>query len=344
MVEQGLSRKRMVLNIVMIVILSAFMLFVFRNDYKEIWESIRSISIPGLFLLLAMGIGYQLLDSAMCLVLLRQKNPAFRYGQAVDLTFLGVFGSVLTSSAGNVPVQSYYLYEHGVPVGSGVGIMALKYVLHKTSIFLYAVLMVFTQRKWLRSVMPETMLYIKIGMVVCALIVVFLLAFFTWEKVYRFLLYVIQRLPDKGKWIQWKFAWSSQLEVLYKESRTITSNRYSCCKVILLNFVKLFWLYLIPFLCMEVLDIPNPGWGKVQVLASAMLILIGVLPNVAGMGPAEFAFLKLFTPCIGRTQASSSLILYRIATYFFPFLLSAGITVKIQKKMIGRFYRADRKK
>lgn len=337
MVKQGFSRKKMIFNVFMIVIISAMMLFVFRKDYKEIWSSIRTISFPGLILLLAMGIGYQLLDSAMCFILLRQKNPDFRYGQAVDLTFLGVFGGVLTSSAGNIPVQSYYLYEHGVPVGSGVGIMALKYVFHKTAILLYAVIMVFTQRKWLQSTIPEMMTYIELGMIICALIVIFLLAFFTWEKVHKLLLYMIRRFPDTGKWKPWKTACSSQLEVLYREARTIIRNHKCCYKVMLINLGKLFWLCLIPFLCMEVLSIPNPGWGKIQVLASAMLSIIGVLPNVGGMGPAEFAFLKLFTPYIGRISVSSSLILYRVATYFFPFAVSAGITAKIQRRMLDKF-------
>ena len=84
---------------------------------------------------------------------------------------------------------------------------------------------------------------------------------------------------------------------------------------------------------MEALNISNPGWGRTQALASIMLVIIGVLPNVAGMGPSEFAFLKLFTPYIGRVSASSSLVLYRTATYFFPVAISAGVTIKIQKKM-----------
>ena len=78
----------------------------------------------------------------------------------------------------------------------------------------------------------------------------------------------------------------------------------------------------------------SAGWGRIQALASVMLVIIGVLPSVAGMGPAEFAFLKLFTPYIGRVPASSSLVLYRTATWFFPVAISAGITIRIQKEMM----------
>lgn len=332
--KRGLNRKKIVLNILMAAGIIALMAFMFRKDYEEILGSIRSVSVPGLLFIMGAGIGYQFWDAAMCYVLLHKKNPAFRYRQAVDLTFLGVFGNALTSSAGNIPLQSYYLHEHGVQIGDGVGMLALKYVFHKTAICLYAAVMVFTQRRWLQSTIPEAMGYITLGMAVCVLIVVFLLAFFTWERVHSLLLYLIKKFPDTGKWKQWKVSWSNQTEALYKESRTIVSDHSTCYKVMLLNILKLFWLYLAPFLCMEALQISNPGWGRIQALASIMLVIIGVLPSVAGMGPAEFAFLKLFTPYIGRVPASSSLVLYRAATYFFPVAISAVVAIKIQKEMI----------
>ncbi len=331
--KRGLNRKKVILNILMAAGIIALMMFVFRKDFEEILRSIRGVSVPGLLVTMGAGIGYQFWDAAMCYMLLHKKNPAFRYRQAVDITFLGVFGNALTSSAGNIPLQSYYLYEHGVQIGDGVGLLALKYVFHKTAICLYAAIMVFTQRRWLQSTIPEAMGYIHLGMAVCVSIVVFLLAFFTWERVYKLSLYVIRKLPDTGKWKQWKVSWSNQIEALFKESRTIVRDHSTCCKVMLLNLLKLFWLYLTPFLCMEALNISNPGWGRTQALASIMLVIIGVLPNVAGMGPSEFAFLKLFTPYIGRVSASSSLVLYRTATYFFPVAISAGVTIKIQKKM-----------
>ncbi len=337
MEKRGLNRKKIILNILMAAGIIAIIMFMFRKDYKEILDSIRGVSIPGLLLIMTAGIGYQFWDVAMCYILLHKKNPAFRYRQAVDLTFLGVFGNALTSSAGNIPLQSFYLHEHGVQIGDGVGMLALKYVFHKTAICLYAAVMVFTQRRWLQSTIPEAMGYITLGMAVCVLIVVFLLAFFTWERVHSLLLYLIKKFPDTGKWKQWKVSWSNQTEALYKESRTIVSDHSTCCKVMLLNILKLFWLYLAPFLCMEALQISNPGWGRIQALASIMLVIIGVLPSVAGMGPAEFAFLKLFTPYIGRVPASSSLVLYRAATYFFPVAISAVVAIKIQKEMIKGF-------
>lgn len=93
---------------------------------------------------------------------------------------------------------------------------------------------------------------------------------------------------------------------------------------------------MVPFLSMRALNINSMTFGKTQTLSAIMLLLIGVLPNVSGAGPAEF-FLLLFTPLIGRVSAFSALILYRVATYFFPFLLSIGVFLKVRKNSTERF-------
>ena len=55
-----------------------------------------------------------------------------------------------------------------------------------------------------------------------------------------------------------------------------------------------------------------------------MLLLTGALPNVAGVGPTEFAFLLLFAPYAGQSGAALALVLYRAFTYYLPFLVSIG--------------------
>ena len=91
--KRGLNRKKVILNILMAAGIIALMMFVFRKDYEEILRSIRGVSVPGLLVTMGAGIGYRFWDAAMCYMLLHKKNPAFRYRQAVDLTFLGVFGN-----------------------------------------------------------------------------------------------------------------------------------------------------------------------------------------------------------------------------------------------------------
>ena len=73
---------------------------------------------------------------------------------------------------------------------------------------------------------------------------------------------------------------------------------------------------------------------KSKLLASLMLLLSGVLPNVSGLGSVEIAFLFVFKGFLGEVNASSVLVLYRIASYFFPFVIGVIVFMACRKKIV----------
>lgn len=329
------AAKKVYFNIALAIVLGFLIFFVFSKDYRAILDCLGNISAAGLLLLFAVETGYQLLESAVCLALVRRKIPVFPYRQAVELTFLGVFGNVSTSAAGTIPLQSYYLHSQGLKAGSGAGMMTLEYILHKTVVCLYGAVMMIVRKGWLKATIPGLMPYIYFGIGVCAAIILVLVTLCTWERMQAFLLWAVGKLPDKGKWRAWKPLWSENLQKLYAESREILKDRACRRKIAVLNLLKLSCLCALPFLCMEVLDISGLLVGEAQALSAVMLVISGALPNVAGVGSAEFAFLTIFTPYIGRVAASSALILYRIATYFFPFAVSILIFLRVKRKNLA---------
>lgn len=329
------SNKKPIWNLITIIVIFLLLYLVFHKDYRAILECIKGASIPALFFITGMGVIYQLLDAAACYSLIHAYLPNFRYQQAVEITFLGIFGNVSTLAAGTIPMQSYYLYRNGMQIGSGIGALILKYIFHKVMIFFYAVFMILIQGQWLRTTIPGITRYLYPGIALCAVIILALILICTWETIQRFVLRLIDKLPDTEKWRNRKETWSRNLEALYRESKKVLHNHACCRKVIGWNLLKLLVLYAIPYFCLRTLDFLNLSFGKTQVLSSVMFLITGVLPNVAGIGPAEFAFLLLFSLYAGRVKASSALVLYRIATYFFPYLLSIGVFFKVKKDVTG---------
>lgn len=330
------GRKQTVISLLTVTLFFLLIALVFRDDYLAIAEGILSISPVGVILLFIMGAGYQLLDAAAYFSLLRSAFPEVRFHQGAAVVFLGVFANVATFSAGTIPMQSYYLYRCGMVLGTGVGLAILEYVFHKAAVLLYAVVMAAVYRGWLGEIFAQSKQYLMIGCAVCALIIVFLILICTWNRIFRLALWVIGKLPSTGKWTERKNIWSTNLEALYKEAQQLLHNRSCRRKVLLLNLVKLCWMYSIPFLCIRLLGREEISFWQVQALSAMMMLLVGALPNVAGMGPAEFAFLLVFSPYIGHITASSAMILYRLSTYFLPFLISIIVFFKTQKQMLTR--------
>lgn len=63
-----------------------------------------------------------------------------------------------------------------------------------------------------------------------------------------------------------------------------------------MSLVKLFVLYSIPYAALRLVGCTALNFAQAQMLASLMLLITSALPNVAGVGPMEFAFLLLFAP------------------------------------------------
>lgn len=312
------------------VLTAAFL--VFRGHWQEIRESLSAVPLRGTAAMLALAAGYQMLESGVCASLVRARLPGFSLRQAAEVTFLGVFGNVATFAAGSMPMQSLLLHKYGLTYGHGVGMLTVDYIFHKSSILLYASVMLLFQGSWLRDACPDLSRYLLLGYVVCGAVAAALVLVCAWEKMERLALKLIGLLPETGKWPKRKEAWRTNLASLYTESQHILKDRACCGRVLALNAGKLLCLYTAAWLSIRLLGADGLSFWQAQLLASLMLLIASALPNIAGVGPAEFAFLMLFTRFMPYAQASAALLLYRTATYFFPFAVSIFLTLWVQRR------------
>ena len=82
-------------------------------------------------------------------------------------------------------------------------------------------------------------------------------------------------------------------------------------------------MFCLPYLCIRFMGLSPLGFWQVQLLTSLVLFLSNALPNVAGMGSIETAFLLVFGSFLSSGEVMSVLMLYRIASYYFVFAASA---------------------
>ena len=282
---------------------------------------------------MVMSIGYILLDAFSYYIMIIFQFPNLKFIQALKVILLGIFANVSTSTTGTIPIQSYFLYRQGIDLGTGIGTLLLECVFHKISVFIYSFLAFVFHNQWLKETIPELMKYIYLGFIVYAIFIIGMLLLCTWKRIQQLFLMFMQMLPNSDKWNQRKHTWTSYLEALYDVSKKILRNRICCINVTIVNLLKLSWNFSIPYVCMMMLGITDLSYEKTRILASLMLLLIGILPNVIGVGPTEASFIMLFTPFIGRINASSALVLYRIADYFFPFVISLAMFLNVKKDM-----------
>ena len=283
------SRKKTVISLLVLLALTCIIVFTFKDHWAEITTALAQLSVWQVLAVLAVGVSYPLLEGCVAWVIVRSRLPQFTLRQGLDVGWCGTFGNVVTLGAGAVPVQLYYLHKVGLPLGPGAGLMTLEYVFHKSTVLLYATVM-------LLCVSPLV------------------------QNLARWLLGF---LPKTEKWQQRRADWLEQLEVLSTESRRLLADKPRCLKIFALQALKLFGLFCLPYLCIRFMGLSPLGFWQVQLLTSLMLFVSNALPNVAGMGSIETAFLLVYGSFLERGEVMSVLMLYRIASYYVVFAASA---------------------
>ena len=97
----GKSRRRAAaVSLLTVLLLSALVFYVLRDDWDSILENLRRAPPLGLLALAGLGLLYQVLDGLICMTLLQKRLAGYTLAQALEVTFRGVFGNVSTSAVG----------------------------------------------------------------------------------------------------------------------------------------------------------------------------------------------------------------------------------------------------
>ena len=299
------SRKKAVLSLLILLALTCVIVLIFRDHWAEITAALTQLNLWQVLVVLALGISYPLLEGCVSYVIVRGRLPGFTLRQGIDNAWCGTFGNVVTLGAGAVPVQTWYLHQTGLDIGPGVGLMTLQYVFHKTTVLLYATVMLLLQHKWLAANTTGVLKYLPMAYAVVALVIVALVLVCVSPLVQNLARWALGFLPKTEKWQQRR------------------ADKARCVQIFALQALKLFLLFCLPWLCIRFMQLSPLSFARVQLLTSLMLFVSNALPNVAGMGSIETAFLLLYSSFLPSGEVMSVLMLYRIASYYFVFAASA---------------------
>ena len=236
------SRKKTVISLLVLLALTCVIIFMFKDHWAEITAALAQLSLWQVLAVLAVGLTYPLLEGCVAWVIIRSRLPEFKLQQGLDVGWCGTFGNVVTLGAGAVPLQLFYLHKAGLPLGPGAGLMTLEYVFHKSTVLLYATVMLLFQHKWLAANTSGVMTYLPAAYFVVAAVIVVLVLVCVSPLVQNLARWLMGFLPKTEKWQQRRADWQQQLDILGEESRRLLADKPRCLKIFVLQAVKLFGL------------------------------------------------------------------------------------------------------
>lgn len=318
------SRKKTILSLTVLVVLTGIVFWIFQRHWAEISAALAQLRFWQVLLVLAVGLTYPVLEGLVSWVIIRSRMPGFTVRQALESSFMGTFGNVICLGAGAMPMQSYYLYRSGLPLGPGVGLMTLQYVFHKTAVLLYATVLLLAGRPWIAAHSDGVLRYLPGAYAVVAGVIVGLIALCALPVVQRLARWLLHFLPDTGRWAERRESWLEQLDTLSTESRHLLADKPRCAAILGVHLVKLFLLFCLPWMGLRFMGLDTGlAFWQVQLLTSLTLFVSNALPNVAGMGSVETAFLLVYSSFLPDASSMSLLMFYRLASYYAVFAASA---------------------
>lgn len=268
---------------------------------------------------------YDVVESVITFLLARQYQPEFRFSKAVGNTFYCCFYRVATLGSGSGVAAIVYLNENGIAPSKGFGMYMLEYAFHKISIAIFSGILFLLNWNFMYGNFQEYGALLLAGFAITIVITSCLVLFCISKKFHDLLLKLLSLINRKGRFDDLHTKLKEQCAMMEESSRDLIQNKLLILVTILLNLLKLACWYGIPFLAFMSTGLVS--LAEVMAITALSVMLAAVIPSPAGIGSTEFVFTALFGAIVGTGLAGSASLLYRFATFVFPFIVGAVLVI-----------------
>lgn len=319
-----------------ILLMCLLLFFIFKDSYSSIGDQLVNTNIGVFILMIVLGNGFYIIDAAVYRDLFTQAGYKISRKSCLAISYMCIFFNVTTFGVGIKPGQCAYASRKGIDAGEAMGMLTMPYVFHKVVIVIYAAVMMLFNRRFVETSFSSSFGYIYAGCLLSGVIIVFILLI---SASRRFHILVIKLLNILFKNTRFNGI-NSNLQALLTKFRescvNIIRSPKAWIKYICVFVVKMSCWYIIPVLGIYAVggSLGDVTISESLTVTALMQLLVGVIPTSGGVGSLEVVFSLLFAAIFGKSYAGSCMVLYRLATYYIPFIISALIMLKIGKNVV----------
>lgn len=317
-----------------IILITAIILCnIFKGSYKDIARQLSHTDMLIFAAMAVLGNMYYVIDAIVYKILFKKEKIRLSFPRCLLVSYMSVFFNVTTFGAGIKPGQVLYLNRKGVEPGKGLAITTVPYVYHKAVIVGYAILMLLCNNLFVRKNFASTIGYIYFGAGLNLILITVIILLCTARWFHKFLYKLLNAVFRKPKYENFKQKIWNQTAALREGTRELVGNIRMWPLMIVINIIKMTCWYVIPIIA---IGASGGSLGGVTIpqaitVTAIMQLIMGVIPTSGGVGSLEVVFSLVFEAVFGKVMAGASMVLYRLATYYIPFLISIVLVAVAQK-------------
>lgn len=346
--------RNYIINILLIVGFTAFVLwFTLKDNFGEVMEILREVNGGWLIVILIITFLYQAVIGWILTQLTRISNPHYRlrYG-VVNAVVASFFHGVTPSASGGQFAQVYVFKKQGVPLSDSASVLWMDFIVYQSTMILSVFILILLRFHHFYTNYSQFFLLVLLGFLINSLVIIGLWALVRFPKVYTWLsttgIHLASRLhliKNKDKALA---SLKDQLDRFGSETTKLKTHKPLIIRVVLANFVRLGLYYLIPFFCALALSLPVSADMILDIMAlSAFVSMINAfIPIPGASGGTEATYVLMFSTILGKLGATSSMILWRFASYYLIMILGGLTFIWVKSRpaiVIDRTQEKDRR-
>ena len=317
------DRQKTLIKWLCVLVLVGLIIYVFRDMAGPITSQLVKTSPVVVAAILGATLLYGVIESCITFILMRQVENNMTFFDANIMTYFVAFYRVSTLGSGTIVASTLFMKHCRIQPSKALGLYSIDYAIHKMTICVMAVALFLANREYMLGVFGKYSSYVVLGVIATILITMAIVLFACWPPFHRFLRWLIEKADAlfKGRFAKQIDSLSGQTAMMEDATRVVLKKPWLIVVVMLLDICKFACWFAIPYIvCHNLCDmniVTSIGITAMSVMLAA------VIPMPGGIGSSELVMTAIYSGLVGPAAAGAMALLYRFATFMFPFIIGA---------------------
>lgn len=321
------DRQKTLIKWLCVLVLVGLIIYVFRDMAGPIMSQLVKTSPVVVAAILGATLLYGVIESCITFILMRQVENNMTFFDANIMTYFVSFYRVSTLGSGTIVASTLFMKHCRIQPSKALGLYSIDYAIHKMTICVMAVALFLANREYMLGVFGKYSSYVVLGVIATILITMAIVLFACWPPFHRFLRWLLEKADAlfKGRFTKQIDSLSEQTAMMEDATRVVLKKPWLIVVVMLLDICKFACWFAIPYIvCHNLCDmniVTSIGITAMSVMLAA------VIPMPGGIGSSELVMTAIYSGLVGSAAAGAMALLYRFATFMFPFIIGAFIAI-----------------
>lgn len=335
--------KKYALNILWIVIFAVIAIyFSLRGEYQDIMTVLGGINVFWLCVIILLAVVPYLFDGLILTLFARLYTKSYRLKQGVvNALSGGFFNGVTPFSSGGQFAQVLIFKKQGVEPTSGIGILLMNFIVYQIAMVFYTMLILIFKFNKFYTEFSSFVSLALIGFAINAVVIFALLFGAISHRFQRFLTGTVLLIGHKLHLVRnyeaSKISLDQKILDFRRELRIMSKHKRTIAIIFFIFLLRLTILYSIPFFTMLSLGrtLPFSDYFDYLGICAFIYMITAFIPVPGASGGSEATYVLLYSYVMGNVLASSSMLIWRFATYYL-IMLAGGLIFSLNREINRR--------